>query len=264
MVQEYLNGEISDKVLSNKLYQLLAKPCGSKDFIYGLELLKTIKSQVPIEKYISVITNLREIKSKLYNDTSPENMIKSYLENYSLSMGLLTLLESYPFLGLIDKFMDRVKELTFYAFKKLKNNELWEFLRALIHGPLTSLLPRQIIEYLEYLEKLELEDFNNPIKFKINLLNMILDNYPVKIFLENSRLTRNIGLMIDRISRSLLENFDEELIREIYSDLTVLISNVYKLCGVEDGTKVYREVNELALTSIRELYSEINEHGIIL
>ncbi len=262
VVYEYLHGRVKREDLVNKLYKLLSKPYGSPDYLLGLELLKAVKSQLPMDKLIEILKPLRELKEKLYNDTDPENIVNEYSRDYSVSMGLLTLLEIYPFIGLVDKLDKRIRELTIKAFHEIRGDRLWEFLRAVIHGPIASLPPTHMVKYLEFLSNLNLDRDMDLLKFKIDLLNMILEDYPVKVFVENPGLVERIGLTLDEIGKALLEDVDKEFIRGVYSDLTVLVSGVNKLCGVEGGVSVCKRIYEIAGDTIKKLYEEISRNKL--
>ena len=78
----------------------------------------------------------------------------------------------YPFIGLEDKLYDRVIELTSRVFEEISDSsKLYDFLNALINGPLIMLKPKYMAEYLYFINSLG-EGYDK-LLFKIDLLKTI-------------------------------------------------------------------------------------------
>ena len=254
---ELAHGAIEADEVGEKLVMLLSNPINSREYMAGLDLLKAVKSQAPLDKQLKVYKRLASIKEKILEDTKPETVIDAYLKNHDMGMGLLTLLEIYPLIGLIDELEPRLESMTIKAFEKISDpGKQWSFLRAIIYGPAAVLTSKHMIKYLDFIKGLH--DSVEKLVFRIDLLNMIIREYPIKILAENTELIERLSKVLISICNEILSHSNDlSVINRVYSDFTVLISSINGLCRESEGRIVCEKINELAGHAVREVYEKI-------
>lgn len=245
------------------LKDLLMKPMNTKEYIVGLELLKAIKSQAPVEilfRSISMVVDDKVIK-KILEDTKPDKILEEYKKNYFKGMGLITLLEIYPFLNLRDELAERVKELLREAPEKIDNEkDLREFLRALTFGPLSVLSPAKLKDVLVFIR----DNLSNKplcLQTKTDIISMIVDNYPPQILGENIEIIDIIADILREVAENTILLASSELDRavNIYSDINIFMSKIRKLCEDLGRFDLCRRVWDRAGDALNELYEKIGK-----
>ncbi|ADI32049.1 hypothetical protein [Staphylothermus hellenicus] len=262
-VYECLRSKCDFSEIGRILKDLLMRPTDTEEYMVGLELLKALKSQAPVEvllRSISMVVDEGLIK-KVLEDTKPEKILEEYRKNYFKGMGLITLLEIFPFLNLRDELAERVKELLRQAPEKIDNEkDLREFLRAITFGPLSVLSPVKLKDVLVFIkDKLS----NKPLclQTKTDIVSMIVDNYPPQILGENTEIIDIIADILREVAENtiLLASSELERALNIYSDINIFISKIRKLCEDLGRFDLCRRIWDRAGDSLNELYEKIGK-----
>lgn len=245
------------------LKDLLMKPINSKDYMIGLELLKSIKSQAPIKELLLSVSMISDdiVIDKIMRDTDPDLIIREYTKNYFKGMGLITLLELYPLFRRSDEMVDRIKRLLLIAPEKIDDEkDLRELLRAVIYGPLSVLTPNRLKDVLMFIrDKLT----NKPmcLQVKADIISMVIENYPPRVFEDSPEI---IDLLID-ILRDVAGNtvslLTEDLDRavSIYSDINIFMTEISRLCKELGRFDLCRRVWNRTGNVLDEMYERIGK-----
>ena len=196
-----------------------------------LELfIRTIKSLADNQAEAIAITiiNDKALVSKIMNLLNPKEVIKLFRTDFGRSMNFLTLLELLiPYINneLAEYLM---KDYIRFAFKMLKDNELREFFRTLIYGPLARLNITTLINISKEIANLPctLEG----LLLKIDYLIMLTSTYPPREFL-NNELVDAITLILSNICKdSLILVNDVDLAEIIYQGMNTILNNLNSIC----------------------------------
>ncbi len=262
-IYDCLRGKCDLGEIADFIREYLSKPISDKEYFYGLEALRALKSQASIDKLLSVLrmSVTRDLLDKIIRDTEPSVVIDEYLRNYLKGMGLLTLLELYPLFGLSNRLVGRVKELLRLASQKVGDEkQLREFLRSIIYGPLSVIPPERLSEILSFAEK-ELPDKPLCLQFKADLLAMIPENYPSKIFLEHSEILESMASLLRSIAEKTILLIEKDLERaiDIYNEVNLFVTRLRRICEDLGRFDLCQKFWEETGDSVREMYNRMGK-----
>ncbi len=257
-----------DEVLS-VLKQLLSSKQGTKEYIIGLELLKALKSMIPTAMYISLARKVFDEKllDKIISDLDPEIIINEYTKNYAVGMSYLTLLETLPFLSKRREAFNIMIDLLKTATARLIDNPelLRELMRALVFGPFSALPPSLLVELLKTLQE-ELPNESLILQLKSDLLLMIIENYPPKMFQDYPEIPVMIGRLLRGIAEQnlLLLDKDPDTAIMVYYQVSVFLSKTNNMCSELRDWKPCERIIEEAGETLSEMNRRIGEFIIAL
>jgi len=250
------------------LRQLLSSHQESREYIIGLELLKALKSMVPPAMYIRLARKVfdEELLDKIVSDLDPEIVINEYAKNYAVGMSYLTLLETLPFLGKRKEAFDKMISILKTATIKLKDDPelLREFVRALVFGPFSFLSPNLLVKLFRTIQ--ELPDEPLYLQLKSDLLLMIIENYPPKMFQDYPEISVMIGKLLRGIAERNLLIFSEDpdMALSVYYQLSVFLSKMSNMCRELNDWKPCGTVMKEAGETLSEMNSRIGRFIIAL
>ncbi|MCD6300578.1 MAG: hypothetical protein J7L82_00725, partial [Staphylothermus sp.] len=166
-------------------------------FKTGLEALKAVKSQLQIDKQIPIMRAILENLDprQVLENTSGDKIVSAMNYDYREAMGLITLLETYPILGLKKYLPTRILETIAEAFKNIRDwLKLLELLRAIIYGPISVLPPIELNELVHKLDELSYKE--EIVWFKADLLMALPEIYPPKYYEEYPQLIKLINKLL--------------------------------------------------------------------
>jgi hypothetical protein len=252
-------GEIVPENIAERLRELISTSPSSPEFKLGLNLLSFLRSLVEpsIRSEILKRALKRDFVARLKELLKPETIVKSYREDYSIGMGLLTLLEVLmPYLTR-DEAVKLLTGLSKAAVQGLEGEALREFSRALIYGPLTNLKSEVLESFLMFME--HLNGHPNIALLKAELLVAILRMYPPKVFIERPGIVGEIGKVLKDVSSTALRAFTEDtLIAErIYWEVNNILSAMSSLCGEIKDWSPCQKILNIAGNELNKMYDVV-------
>lgn len=214
------------------LKKYLQYPSNTEEFRYGLEFAKAIKS---LWNPFDADEVFREAFSaslyeKLLNDFEPTRIIERMSNDYTFSMGTLALLEVLLGLGRDERPLILLENLITHAPKKLSEDNLREFARALIYGPLTRLKPDALAKLLKKIREMEISP--TTAQLRAEFLSMILGTYPPTHFKNSPQLRDEIAAELSSLSSYVLKNYENspEEMETLYWELSNVLSRITGVC----------------------------------
>ncbi|OYT40603.1 MAG: hypothetical protein B6U89_01610 [Desulfurococcales archaeon ex4484_58] len=231
-----------------------------QDFRTGIEYLKALKSYLEPGKFLYVFKNslTEELIDKLVKISSSENILSSFNKDYNYALGLITILELYPFMDKYRELEDNLKKLISSGYKLINEDSLLDFYHALIYGPIST-LPIEILDRI-------IEEFNKlPFKpelliVKSDLLKMIIEAYPPKLLVEKKHVFDTISRLVIDISEKLLLMLEEdrESVSRILSDLNIFQQQLLHVCRETGDWSICRDFHIKTKEVLDRLYEEIS------
>ncbi len=228
----------------------------------GLEILKAVKSQLQIDKQLLIIKtmtmNIDPVK--ILEDTTADKIVIAMTNDYNEAMGLITLLEIYPLLGLKKCLASRILETISLAIKTIKErSKLVELLRAIIYGPISVLSPVELFDLINNLD--QLGSSGEIILFKSDLLMALSEIYPPKYYEEFSQLTRLINKLLREVLEQALIRIDKDLdfVIELVDRINLFKLRINRVCSELGNFKICEEIFRDLEDSLNELYSRVGK-----
>ncbi len=228
----------------------------------GLEILKAVKSQLQVDKQLRItktmITNINPVK--ILEDTTGDKIVTAMTNDYSEAMGLITLLEIYPLLGLKKYLASRILETISLAIKTIKErSKLVELLRAIIYGPISMLSPLELYDLINSLDKLGNRE--EIILFKSDLLMALPEIYPPKYYEEYPQLTKLTNKLLKELVEQSLIRIEKDLdfVMELVDRINLFKIRINRVCSELGNFKIYEEIFKDLKDSLSELYSRIGK-----
>lgn len=246
------------------LSEFLSKPMNSGEYKAGLEFIKVLKSQAPRDVMSEVIEGIknRGLVDKLLKDTDPDIVISTFRKDYSMALGLLTILELYPFIGLEERLVDYSTKIIVKApkvFGRHSPQMLRELMRSLIYGPLTVLRPVDLDKMVDTIRSLP----NEPLylQLKADLLLMIVESYPQGLFLDNIKLITCLAELVRDLAKGIVSllSGDPEMAMDVYSELNTFISKMNRICVELSTTDPCKLLISIAGKDLEEAYNRIGK-----
>ncbi|MCD6489069.1 MAG: hypothetical protein J7K21_07605 [Desulfurococcales archaeon] len=247
---------------SSLLRDLIMKPYGSREYLIALAFLARFKVEASPDKIVYLARKLftGDIVEKILKDTSEENVLKTYKENYWLSMNMLMLWEYLVLAGEVKQVTIRSINLVDKTLSMIEKNynEVKDLVQALLYGPVNTLpysIARVILE-----NYLKLPTRNDVVLFKIDILNMITSSYPPKIYLEQEDFVETIGATIADLANHIIEliNDDPDKGIQLANELKLIYEKIRNHCYELDDYKPCSIIDGKALQSIDRLYGKIS------
>jgi len=221
-------GLISDAV--DSLKELLREPSDSREFIAGLELIKALKSlgrpELTDKVFQEILTE--DLVRRVYRELKPELIVEGFRKSYGLGMAYLTFLEILiPKLG-SNESLELTKHLMSNAISKLRPEDLREFMRGLIYGPLAVLKPLTIKALIR--AALEVKDGSEILLLKAEYLTSLVRVHPPTYFTKGIAL--EMGLLLKDIIKEALSLVDRDQItaERIYNEVSIFLSEMNAVC----------------------------------
>jgi len=228
----------------------------------GLEILKAVKSQLQVDKQIRIIKTMNKNLDpvKILEDTKADRIVTAMNYNYSEAMGLITLLETYPLLGLKKYLSSRIFEIIALAIEGIgERSKLIELLRAIIYGPIGMLTPTELNDLINGLNKLG--NRGEIILFKADLLMALPEIYPPKYYEEYPQLIKLINKLLKDVVEQSLIRIDKDLdyVMELVDRINLFKLRINHICSELGNFKTCQEVFKNLEDSLNELYSRIGK-----
>ena len=228
----------------------------------GLEILKAVKSQFRVDKQLSVIkTMIKNIDpAKILEDTKAEKIVAAMNNDYGEAMGLVTLLEIYPLLGLKKYLAARILETIEMALKRIKErSKLLELLRALIYGPISTMSPIELSDLINKLDRLS--NGETITFFKADLLMALPEIYPPKYYEEYPQLIKLINKLLKDVIEQAIIKIDKDLdyVKELIDKINLFRLRINNVCRELGNFKTCQEIFKGLEDSLNELYAKVGK-----
>ncbi len=252
-----------DKIIE-VLSGFLSKPISSREYKAGLEFIKVLKSQASTDVIFKVMKGIKSkgLVNKLLEDADPDTVISVFEKDYSTALGLLTILELYPSMGLEEILVDYSTKIIVKAskaFGKRNPQILRELMRALIYGPLTMLRPMDLDKVVNAIRSLP----NEPLylRLKADFLLMIVENYPQGLFLGNTKLIKYMAELVKDLAKGIVSllSIDSETAMSVYSELNMFISKMNRICVELSTTNPCKLLVNMAGEALEEAHNKIGK-----
>ena len=252
-----------DKIIE-VLSGFLSKPISSREYKAGLEFIKVLKSQASTDVIFKVMKGIKSkgLVNKLLEDADPDTVISVFEKDYSTALGLLTILELYPSMGLEEILVDYSTKIIVKAskaFGKRNPQILRELMRALIYGPLTMLRPMDLDKVVNAIRSLP----NEPLylRLKADFLLMIVENYPQGLFLGNTKLIKYMAELVKDLAKGIVSSLsiDSETAMSVYSELNMFISKMNRICVELSTTNPCKLLANIAGEALEEAHNKIGK-----
>ena len=252
-----------DKIIE-VLSGFLSKPISSREYKAGLEFIKVLKSQASTDVIFKVMRGIKSkgLVNKLLEDADPDTVISVFEKDYSTALGLLTILELYPSMGLEEILVDYSTKIIVKAskaFGKRNPQILRELMRALIYGPLTMLRPMDLDKVVNAIRSLP----NEPLylRLKADFLLMIVENYPQGLFLGNTKLIKYMAELVKDLAKGIVSllSIDSETAMSVYSELNMFISKMNRICVELSTTNPCKLLVNMAGEALEEAHNKIGK-----
>lgn len=252
-----------DKIIE-VLSGFLSKPISSREYKAGLEFIKVLKSQASTDVIFKVMKGIKSkgLVNKLLEDADPDTVISVFEKDYSTALGLLTILELYPSMGLEEILVDYSTKIIVKAskaFGKRNPQILRELMRALIYGPLTMLRPMDLDKVVNAIRSFP----NEPLylRLKADFLLMIVENYPQGLFLGNTKLIKYMAELVKDLAKGIVSllSIDSETAMSVYSELNMFISKMNRICVELSTTNPCKLLVNMAGEALEETHNKIGK-----
>lgn len=246
------------------LGEFLSKPISSREYRAGLEFIKVLKSQAPTDVVFKVIEGIKskELINKLLKDTDPDTVISVFRKDYPTALGLLTIFELYPSIGLEERLVDYSTKMIVKASKVFGGRNpqiLRELMMALIYGPLTMLRPVDLDKIINTIRSLP----NEPLylQLKADFLLMIVESYPQGLFLDNIKLITHLAELVKDLAKGIVSLLSEDLetAMSVYSELNLFISKMNRTCIELSTTDPCKLLINIAGKALEEAHNKIGK-----
>ncbi len=243
------------------LRKCLQYPLNTDEFRYGLEFAKAIKS---LWNPFDADEVFREAFSgglyeKLLKDFKPTRVIERMPDDYIFSMGALALLEVLLGLGKDERPLILLENLITQALRKLPEDNLREFARALIYGPLTRLKPDALAKLLKRVREIEI----NPTtaQLRAELLSMILGTYPPINFKNSPQLRDVIAAELSSLSPYVLKNYNDnpDEMETLFWELSSELSRITGVCRDIGDWEVCNDIIKKSGNSLANMFDELGK-----
>ncbi len=264
---ECSRGRCDIREIALKLRGKLLAPTDSRDYFEGLELFKALKSQLPPQMFIELLKNLltRDLVEKLTREITCDRVLKYFKESRDKGYSALTILEIYPLL----KMKDSSKRIIAGILSKIDNmgfdeDEKLEIYRALIHGPIASLPLSDMKDIIKlFIDKL---GDKTALQASADLLVMIAQNYPSKLFHENPDIAEHMGLLLKAIAEKtlLLVDDDPDTALRIYHQIGLFKTLISGICRELGDMKLCSRVWRSAGETLEEMFRSLGGLEIMI
>ncbi len=264
LAYEVINkGLIDDAV--KVLKELLGQPLSSRHFVAGMEFLKALKSlgKPELTALIFEHTLTEDLVRKISNELSPNIIIEGFRKNYGLGMSYLTLLEVLLPRLESGESLDFIKRTINNALRELRKDELREFMRALIYGPLTTLKPPAIKEVTEV--ALKAEGRADLLLLKAEYLTSLARVHPPVYFIQGEEeITSELGLLLKEVVKEALRLLEEDSIttERIYQEISIFLSEMNAVCKELNDWEPCNKINEVAGKDLLTFYRVMGKRAL--
>jgi len=253
-------GLIDDAVKALK--ELLSRPLGSRHFISGMEFLKALKSLGKPELTALILGHAltKDLVRKISNELSPDIIIEGFRKNYGLGMSYLTLLEVLLPRLESKESLEFIKHMINNALRLLGKDELREFMRALIYGPLTTLKPPAIKEVTKL--ALKVEGGADISLLKVEYLTSLARVHPPVYFIQDEEeMTSELGLLLKEVVKEALKLLEKDSIaaERIYQEVSIFLSEMNAVCKELNDWRPCNKINEVAGKDLLAFYKVMGE-----
>ena len=231
------------------LKESIGKPIESREFIAGLEFLKALKSlgKPELTNEIFMLVFTKDLARKICAELRPEIIVEGFLKSYGLGMAYLTLLEVLALKLGVNESLKLVKSLIKDALRKLESENLREFMRALIYGPLTMLKPPAIKEIIKV--ALETSEEKDLMLLKAEYLTSLARVHPPTYFIEDEGgIAAEVGLLLKEVVKGSLSLSESDSItaERIYQEVSIFLSEMNVVCKELSDWRPCEKIKEVA------------------
>ncbi len=241
------------------LKSMLRKSINNIEYRAVLEFLKVFRSKAKYDNLIEMMNNVftdKELLNKLICDTTSQNILKYYENDKAVANGLLTLLEYLAMAGL----REHVYKTVYKMFSSLYTKDIdyikyGDLIRGIIFGPLLALPIENICEVANIVTDKPASIGQTLIE--LDLLNMIIEFIPAKIYFGNECMSSTILKLIFNITEySVNSSIDLYELENIARGTSVLVEKLSFRCHEIGSTQSCRKLIEEIRKTISPLYSK--------